>query len=1012
MRKKYLSALLFGALLVASTGTFTSCKDYDDDISNLQTQINDVKTAISELQAKVDGGKYVTDVVKEGDGIKITWNDNSSSVIETIKGADGTIVTIGENGNWFIDGVDQGISAKGEKGDKGDQGEQGPAGPQGPAGEQGPAGPQGPQGEAGADGHDVQIIDGYWAIWDAEKGDYVKTESLAGGVIAVETTGGYNLTITDDKGDQQTIFVPTSAAMGYIDVLANEVAAYPTANAIDNMQALYGINEKDVEYGPANAKKILGKGLYTTLDRDLMIVVNPQGTDASDYTYTLRNSASINFNTQLKFKEAVPYEGVLSRTTSANGVWVLPHDFTRYENIDDARTKNYLLFKENDGKKHALSLTATSADGKTTIQTPYDLGATLKKIGDVKVVPNDLENCEVSKEYAPTYSIKSVDANAVYDYWLTFKQTAANLKAVELYGAEITPDGYRFTYSRETGVNNDVELVYNYILMDGTVVEGDKAPTFTAYMGEVMAAEKTQTLDRLHVAFDATLRDDKDNKNPRFESVSAEGHWDANGEKEFLMNTQAYSLSELFEQMSDVEKLVWQSAMAAGSIQAELIGGEGDNNTDKQLNKDNLRNIGYSYNAKDNKITFQFAVSAGYNDAAGKNHHFLLDNAYQLTFTALDEDTKTPVASVILPFELTMPTLDIVPDDGNFSEWTTGKDGEEVLMSYGAYEENGNMWLPFYESFKAWTKEYTVYDDNAEYYTLQDVDAATTGVYMLGKMDNVARALDNNLNYTTVWQNWTTSASGASAGANNEEKSTPVQVAYKHYGVYEETLFDGGKTDNQFELVFASLLKNSSLKMAEGSEKLIAKAGTNDVFISDDILDLQTPMEQKFYLFDGLNSGGSIISRADLNKNSFNEAQRPFITIDQLFASDRSSDAKSMVVTAKDKNGSTEHMVSVAKWSTDPKTTWTINPLTGEINYLLPAPDANAIKIFRVDAAPARPATSTDNVAVDVIQGHTGGMVIQLPESIADKEEVEITITLSDALGFTNELKFTVSKLQ
>ena len=174
MRKKYLSALLFGALLVASTGTFTSCKDYDDDISNLQTQINDVKTAISELQAKVDGGKYVTDVVKEGDGIKITWNDNSSSVIETIKGADGTIVTIGENGNWFIDGVDQGISAKGEKGDKGDQGEQGPAGPQGPAGEQGPAGPQGPQGEAGADGHDVQIIDGYWAIGDAEKGDYVK----------------------------------------------------------------------------------------------------------------------------------------------------------------------------------------------------------------------------------------------------------------------------------------------------------------------------------------------------------------------------------------------------------------------------------------------------------------------------------------------------------------------------------------------------------------------------------------------------------------------------------------------------------------------------------------------------------------------------------------------------------------------------------------------------------------------------------------------------------------------
>ena len=40
MRKKYLSARLFGALLFASAGTFTSCKDYDDDINNLQEQIN------------------------------------------------------------------------------------------------------------------------------------------------------------------------------------------------------------------------------------------------------------------------------------------------------------------------------------------------------------------------------------------------------------------------------------------------------------------------------------------------------------------------------------------------------------------------------------------------------------------------------------------------------------------------------------------------------------------------------------------------------------------------------------------------------------------------------------------------------------------------------------------------------------------------------------------------------------------------------------------------------------
>ena len=39
MNKKFLSALLFGAVVAASTSTFVSCKDYDDDIDALQEQI-------------------------------------------------------------------------------------------------------------------------------------------------------------------------------------------------------------------------------------------------------------------------------------------------------------------------------------------------------------------------------------------------------------------------------------------------------------------------------------------------------------------------------------------------------------------------------------------------------------------------------------------------------------------------------------------------------------------------------------------------------------------------------------------------------------------------------------------------------------------------------------------------------------------------------------------------------------------------------------------------------------
>ena len=51
MNKKFLSAVLFGALMVSSTGTFVSCKDYDDDITNLQDQIDQQKTLSEKLAA-------------------------------------------------------------------------------------------------------------------------------------------------------------------------------------------------------------------------------------------------------------------------------------------------------------------------------------------------------------------------------------------------------------------------------------------------------------------------------------------------------------------------------------------------------------------------------------------------------------------------------------------------------------------------------------------------------------------------------------------------------------------------------------------------------------------------------------------------------------------------------------------------------------------------------------------------------------------------------------------------
>ena len=46
MNKKFLSAILFGALMITSTGTFASCKDYDDDIDQINQELADYQLVI------------------------------------------------------------------------------------------------------------------------------------------------------------------------------------------------------------------------------------------------------------------------------------------------------------------------------------------------------------------------------------------------------------------------------------------------------------------------------------------------------------------------------------------------------------------------------------------------------------------------------------------------------------------------------------------------------------------------------------------------------------------------------------------------------------------------------------------------------------------------------------------------------------------------------------------------------------------------------------------------------
>ena len=117
MKRKYFSALLMGALTIASVSTFTSCKDYDDDISSLQSQIDKLNEMVSKIQGQIDNGAILTGVSPVENGVKLTLSNGAIYTItngkDGAKGADGAagapgtpgkdadIWKIGDDGYWY-----------------------------------------------------------------------------------------------------------------------------------------------------------------------------------------------------------------------------------------------------------------------------------------------------------------------------------------------------------------------------------------------------------------------------------------------------------------------------------------------------------------------------------------------------------------------------------------------------------------------------------------------------------------------------------------------------------------------------------------------------------------------------------------------------------------------------------------------------------------------------------------------------------------------------------------------
>ena len=371
MRKKYLSALLFGALLFASAGTFTSCKDYDDDINNLQQQITSNKDAIAALQKLVGEGKWVSSVTPIENGFTVTMNDGTTQNITGINGEDGkpgTVISLDPTtNNWIIDGVDSGVCAKGEKGDQGEQG---------PAGEAGEAGEQGPAGEPGKSPY-IDAETGNWFVyqWDEATGEYKAVDSgvYAGAakVYVVEKEGFIELNVDGTAyllpttSDAYTVQAPASEV-----VVAVETAEWDPTTTDKNYQALL---KAFPEIGKIEKDSLLKQGA------ELPVLVTPASIDLADgFTFSLQTLKDgmieditlSNPTKGISDKWNVNY-GVMSRAANQDDcLWTLQVNQEMDEDGKYATASNY-----ND----AVALVVENANGKV-VKTPFAYSITTKDL--------------------------------------------------------------------------------------------------------------------------------------------------------------------------------------------------------------------------------------------------------------------------------------------------------------------------------------------------------------------------------------------------------------------------------------------------------------------------------------------------------------------------------------------------------------------------------------------------------------------------------------------------------
>ena len=441
MKRKLFSAILFGALLTASTSGLTSCKDYDDDISNLQSQIDKLATAdqlsakVSEMQAAISAAQSAAEAKAAAaqtvaDAAKAAAGDAAAAAKAAQSTADAAAAAAAE----VQKAADKAIADLEAKAATKDELKA--------AADAAAAAVKAIEDAHAADKAAIEkaIADGL----DAVKADIAKTneelaklatrlDAVETKLAAIEAGEGQEEALKEIQEEVELIADALEDIIGEYTSMVTAVSLYASdeVDTDDLLKFVYVSQEKDTKFpakeGVADEQiEFSSKNKNVMTTDKLLVRVSPTNAVLNAANISLLNSQGADLSDYVEVKAVKPYEElILSSTTRAaaegNGLWEV--EFKVKDGVDAAKFADAVSVKKGlttYGIRYAVAVQNTESDETRRVISSYD----------VEVLPEDYEpantNVAVTNRDDKWYTINYIHNRYYWDDKDNFGATSSN----------------------------------------------------------------------------------------------------------------------------------------------------------------------------------------------------------------------------------------------------------------------------------------------------------------------------------------------------------------------------------------------------------------------------------------------------------------------------------------------------------------------------------------------------------------------------------------------------------